>query len=1033
MKQLGFLHGTLVAGVIVAALGAFAGCGQSETGYCFPDGNCDTTATAGSAGSAGKGTGGSNMGQGGSLNLGGMAGTDGAGGNIIGGVGGMAGAAGSSCVKTATADLCNDKIDNDCDGMVDNVDFTKPATCGNCTTDCLKQVQNGSKVKCGASAKPGTDPGKCDYTECAPNFYDVDGKRENGCEYGPCKKTGTTDIPCDGLDNDCNGIVDDGVDLCSTERCGDCSVNCSKKFPHATGTCEKADPKQTSCQLSTASCKLEKCADGFFDANKDPKDGCEYQCSPTGPELCGDGIDNDCDGLVDTADPSVVDDPQLGKPCTVSDVGVCGKKAGTLGCVGNVVACVGAPKPGELPEICNGEDDDCNGQIDDNLTDLTACGDFSFGKCKKGQNTCNNGVPECIGAIPPEANEFCNNVDDDCDDIIDGTAPGGALVDCVDDTGCAAGQVCRPRSSDPTKKACALPTQGEGLPCGGSTSMFPNPCGPGKQVCANATLSCVGAVISTIPDKCGEDTNCNGVLENQPDVMTDPENCGMCGNSCNNGVDHINYTCVNGACQLPADPKAKCQLGFVDCDGNVNDCEKACTFLSTQEICNGIDDNCDCNIDEVKDATHPNGIQVPTPDQACGVLPGAAADPGCAAKTPGNPGGVEVLCQAGKFTCNFQGGRCNGGNCASTPDLCDGIDNNCNGVIDDPFKAPVKTTDAVGAPCASDDGKADPGDGECRAKGTYACSADGKSTTCAVKGKPLKCGVMAGDDTFNQKPCEELCDGKDNDCDGVVDEPKFDDKGPAPGADTGSYMKPAVVKIGNSLWIHQYEVSRPNGTGTSSGSGNGYWGDPGTPGGVTIDKTPACNDAPSANNPARVPWFNTTPFEVEQTCKHMGGRICKLSEWQSACKVNQAPSGTPTQDCTWGYGSACKTPKATTCNLLAYDFDPGKGGNQDGLLPVASSGVSSCFANWTSFNTSGTGANPAGNVGLFDITGNLREITVIDSTAGMSLPQKQYALMGGAFNSEEEGATCDFSFYTVDYQFQLFSVGFRCCFDQYPD
>jgi hypothetical protein len=41
--------------------------------------------------------------------------------------------------------------------------------------------------------------------------------------------------------------------------------------------------------------------------------------------------------------------------------------------------------------------------------------------------------------------------------------------------------------------------------------------------------------------------------------------------------------------------------------------------------------------------------------------------------------------------------------------------------------------------------------------------------------------------------------------------------------------------------------------------------------------------------------------------------------------------------------------------------------------------------------------------------------------------------MGGAFNSTEDGGTCDFSFYTVESQFQLFSVGFRCCFDDYPD
>ena len=41
--------------------------------------------------------------------------------------------------------------------------------------------------------------------------------------------------------------------------------------------------------------------------------------------------------------------------------------------------------------------------------------------------------------------------------------------------------------------------------------------------------------------------------------------------------------------------------------------------------------------------------------------------------------------------------------------------------------------------------------------------------------------------------------------------------------------------------------------------------------------------------------------------------------------------------------------------------------------------------------------------------------------------------MGGAFNTQDElGAACGFSFYTVDATFQLYDVGFRCCFDTTP-
>ena len=73
--------------------------------------------------------------------------------------------------------------------------------------------------------------------------------------------------------------------------------------------------------------------------------------------------------------------------------------------------------------------------------------------------------------------------------------------------------------------------------------------------------------------------------------------------------------------------------------------------------------------------------------------------------------------------------------------------------------------------------------------------------------------------------------------------------------------------------------------------------------------------------------------------------------------------------------------------------------------------------------------------------GNLREITWNRSTSGSNNcnPESNadgnclFTLMGGAFNTQtESGATCDFTFYTVDNQFKLFDAGFRCCFDSDP-
>jgi hypothetical protein len=75
-----------------------------------------------------------------------------------------------------------------------------------------------------------------------------------------------------------------------------------------------------------------------------------------GEELC-DGKDNDCDGDVDE------DFPTLGDPCDGPDDDLC--EGGALGCAagGLTVEC---KEPGTgATELCNGEDDDCDGELDE--------------------------------------------------------------------------------------------------------------------------------------------------------------------------------------------------------------------------------------------------------------------------------------------------------------------------------------------------------------------------------------------------------------------------------------------------------------------------------------------------------------------------------------------------------------------------------------------------------------------------------------------------------------------------------------------
>jgi hypothetical protein len=96
---------------------------------------------------------------------------------------------------------------------------------------------------------------------------------------------------CDGIDNDCNGSIDDGFltdgRYIGDMNCGQCGNNCGfLQFPNAEGVC---DGSQTIPDC-TMDCEL-----GFHDVNDNPGDGCE--CEYLGPEDHPDGIDQNCDGV----------------------------------------------------------------------------------------------------------------------------------------------------------------------------------------------------------------------------------------------------------------------------------------------------------------------------------------------------------------------------------------------------------------------------------------------------------------------------------------------------------------------------------------------------------------------------------------------------------------------------------------------------------------------------------------------------------------------------------------------------------------
>jgi hypothetical protein len=294
------------------------------------------------------------------------------------------------CNRTGDNEVC-DGLDNNGDGRRDEgIDLqTDVANCGRCDNACT--FANGT-AQCTAGA--------CRLGACAPGFVDADGNAANGCEYA-CMASGPE--TCDGRDNDCDGMVDEGFNLnTDVNNCGRCGNAC--RYDNGTGRCAVV--------MGAATCSLGPCAAGFVNADGNAANGCEYMCTPSGAETC-DGRDNDCNGLVDDAIAG------LGTACGMTDTGACSR--GRTVCERGMVRCVG--EVGPTTEVCNNVDDDCDGSTDEaplaGIGAGTTCG-TDVGACEYGQLRCVSGAVVCGGGVSA-GTETCNGIDDDCDGAVDDT------------------------------------------------------------------------------------------------------------------------------------------------------------------------------------------------------------------------------------------------------------------------------------------------------------------------------------------------------------------------------------------------------------------------------------------------------------------------------------------------------------------------------------------------------------------------------------------------------------------------------------